>query len=957
MSISSEIRRAGPFAGNGSTVNFPFTFKVFTTAQVVVTRTVSGVETVLTLTTDYTVSLNSNQDTSPGGTVTMLVAPTSGQSITITSNVANLQPTVLANLGGFYPEVINDSLDRATIQIQQLDERVDRALIIPVSSTGVATQLPAPQSNNLLAWNAGATQLVNFDPDNLALGLTYGSWTYQKFTGNGSQTAFVLSAVIASKYNVFITINGLTQVPDTDYSIAGSTVTFVAAPALSAEILARWGSTRYESDIAAEAELARDAAIAAKIAAELAETNAETAETNAETAETNAETAEAGAVFAKNAAEVARDAAQINKGLFASTAAALGNGVQGHGTITGGSGGTNGTFPLITSGGTQVLPVRGTFVVSGGAVTEINIYHPGYYSSNPTGFNFTASSGLTSASATPTVGPNTVDGEYFHVPSALNTGYVDLHFNNSGVASVIVATLPNSDLLNSIDFNAVNESVVRVNLFNAATITDDFFVNHITGALQANNDYWASDYIPVEAGEDYIVSRKHFRAWYDAAQVFISGASDTGNDAVITAPANTAFLRLSAQISAVTPAAFMVQEGTSFRSGGYVAHSEVVDGAKLLRVSVTSNALALGAVEPDKTGFLTLGKNLFNKQTITPNSFAGSTGSIVSNTTYALSDFIEVEAGETYYGAGASQSMRFWTAYDEFKRVVSAEGSNVGGTTITVPASGVKYYRVTLFTTNIDSFQFEKGTAATAYEPYRFNFDYRINVGSASATSSNWSGKAFLSYGDSLTAQASWQPSIATALGLIHTGAGVGGRRISGSTGMWVQATIDALPTGQELIIVLGGTNDWAGDVQLGTFKTAGVGPNGPTTVLNSDTDEFYGALNTMIERLQTKYTGSRICLATPPWSELPGRVTSNIWSEAQTNDAGLTIVDYGDAMAIAATYWGLPFIDFRESGINTTNKTTYMSNDGGWIHPNTAGGKRLAEVAIGRLRDIEPLN
>jgi hypothetical protein len=162
MSISSEIRRAGPFAGNGSTVNFPFVFKVFTTAQVVVTRTVSGVDTTLTLTTHYTVSLNSNQDTSPGGTVTMLTAPASGQSITITSNVANLQPTVLANLGGFYPEVINDSLDRATIQIQQLDERVDRALVVPVSSSGVTTQLPAPEAGKVLGWNGAGNAVVNY---------------------------------------------------------------------------------------------------------------------------------------------------------------------------------------------------------------------------------------------------------------------------------------------------------------------------------------------------------------------------------------------------------------------------------------------------------------------------------------------------------------------------------------------------------------------------------------------------------------------------------------------------------------------------------------------------------------------------------------------------------------------------------------------------------------------------
>jgi hypothetical protein len=162
MSISSEVRRAGPYSGNGSTTAFAFAFKVFNTSQVIVTRTVSGVETTLTLTTDYTVTLNANQNTNPGGSVTMLTAPANGQSLTITSNVANLQPTAIANLGGFYPEVINDSLDRATIQIQQLDERLDRALVIPVSSSGINTILPAPQNSALIGWNNTATSLQNY---------------------------------------------------------------------------------------------------------------------------------------------------------------------------------------------------------------------------------------------------------------------------------------------------------------------------------------------------------------------------------------------------------------------------------------------------------------------------------------------------------------------------------------------------------------------------------------------------------------------------------------------------------------------------------------------------------------------------------------------------------------------------------------------------------------------------
>jgi hypothetical protein len=207
MSISSEVRRAGPYSGNGSTTAFAFAFKVFNTSQVVVTRTVSGVETVLTLTTHYTVALNSNQNTNPGGTVTMLSAPAVGQSITITSNVANLQPTAIANLGGFYPEVINDSLDRATIQIQQLDERLDRALVIPVSSSGISTQLPVPQSSKLIGWDSAGTALQNYN--NIPVGSTVYQYVHRTIATAG-QTAVALPityTVGAMALSVFV--NGL----------------------------------------------------------------------------------------------------------------------------------------------------------------------------------------------------------------------------------------------------------------------------------------------------------------------------------------------------------------------------------------------------------------------------------------------------------------------------------------------------------------------------------------------------------------------------------------------------------------------------------------------------------------------------------------------------------------------------------------------------------------------------
>lgn len=142
MSISSTSRKAGPYTGNGSTTVLPFSFKVFTSADVRVVRTdLAGVESDLTLTTDYTVTLNADQDSNPGGTVTLVTAAATGFLTTITSVVADLQPVVLTNAGGFYPSVINTALDRLTILTQQLAEKVGRAIKVNISSTTSADEL------------------------------------------------------------------------------------------------------------------------------------------------------------------------------------------------------------------------------------------------------------------------------------------------------------------------------------------------------------------------------------------------------------------------------------------------------------------------------------------------------------------------------------------------------------------------------------------------------------------------------------------------------------------------------------------------------------------------------------------------------------------------------------------------------------------------------------------------
>jgi chemotaxis protein histidine kinase CheA len=137
MTISSTTRRAGPFLGNDATTTFPFQFKVFTKNDVRVTFTdTSDAESTLTVDSDYSVTLNADQDNNPGGSVEYPISGSplaTGEKLTLSGALANTQTADITNAGGFYPEVIEDALDRATVQIQQLAEQSDRAVRVPIS--------------------------------------------------------------------------------------------------------------------------------------------------------------------------------------------------------------------------------------------------------------------------------------------------------------------------------------------------------------------------------------------------------------------------------------------------------------------------------------------------------------------------------------------------------------------------------------------------------------------------------------------------------------------------------------------------------------------------------------------------------------------------------------------------------------------------------------------------------
>lgn len=172
MTVSTTVRKAGPFTGNDVTTVFPFVFRMFSTADlVVITADADGVETELMLGVDYDATLNADQDASPGGEITMTPALATGLTMVITSNVPQTQLTLITNAGGFFPKVFNAVFDKAVILIQQLQERLSRAVTIPITAEGV-TNLQIPVSPSaVLQWSPDGSQLLAVTLPNLALNL------------------------------------------------------------------------------------------------------------------------------------------------------------------------------------------------------------------------------------------------------------------------------------------------------------------------------------------------------------------------------------------------------------------------------------------------------------------------------------------------------------------------------------------------------------------------------------------------------------------------------------------------------------------------------------------------------------------------------------------------------------------------------------------------------------------
>lgn len=201
MTISNTNAPVTRYSGNGATTAFATVFVFNLSSELVVTLTdSSGINTVQTITTHYTVSGGNNST----GTVTFLTAPASGYTVTLERVTPLTQAVDYVENDSFPAETHEGALDKLTRIVQEMDYTNRRALLYPATAGIIDLVLPTPDAGYFLRWNTTEDGLEN------ATVADTGSYVFDVGVGILAQTSALASTVrtLTGTANQILITNG-----------------------------------------------------------------------------------------------------------------------------------------------------------------------------------------------------------------------------------------------------------------------------------------------------------------------------------------------------------------------------------------------------------------------------------------------------------------------------------------------------------------------------------------------------------------------------------------------------------------------------------------------------------------------------------------------------------------------------------------------------------------------------
>ena len=304
--IISNVTRRVVYAASG-TGPYAFTFEILAAGDIAVYRD----DTLLTLTTDYTVSISSNGT----GSVTLTATPTGATQIAIVGNRTISRTTDFVTGGDFFANTLNDELDQQTIFNQQNAEGLGRALQAPQTDpTTINMTLPRAslRANKALGFDANGNPAIAD-----TLGTNRGNWA--------ASVLYYVRDIVKDTTNNNIwqcivqhTSSG-SQPINTNTDSAKWTLLVDAASATTSATNAANSATAAASSASAASTSATNAASSAS-AASTSAANASTSATNAASSASTASTAATNAAASESTASTAATNAS-NSATSASTSA------------------------------------------------------------------------------------------------------------------------------------------------------------------------------------------------------------------------------------------------------------------------------------------------------------------------------------------------------------------------------------------------------------------------------------------------------------------------------------------------------------------------------------------------------------------------------------------------------------------------------------------------------------
>lgn len=153
--IVGDVSPRVQYTADGSQTSFAYPFPVFSES-------------------DLAVYFDAGDDPSPftvdgagqsaGGNVVFDAAPPAGTRVTIVRQMPIERASDFQEAGDFRAAAINQELDRLTMMVQQVDEKVGRAVGVEVHAVAGDLTLPPPDAKKYLRWDAAGAKLEAVAP-------------------------------------------------------------------------------------------------------------------------------------------------------------------------------------------------------------------------------------------------------------------------------------------------------------------------------------------------------------------------------------------------------------------------------------------------------------------------------------------------------------------------------------------------------------------------------------------------------------------------------------------------------------------------------------------------------------------------------------------------------------------------------------------------------------------------